>query len=310
MPAMARSEARAGGPEAGRRFLQLLQAAGALTDDERRRLSVPPPAPVLDGDSVRGLEEDDHELIAHPEAFVLAPVFAALWEGSAPSFGGGAPDLASLGVKPEDRISPVQKTSLATAYSACALALGNRKTALYVTSRAADGQVTLVPAPPTAIVAGPALADRPLAELRFLLGRALELARPEYVLAEALPPEAFTRLFASVLRAYHPRFSRRRLDNTDARDDEAARLRRALPYKVAKRLAELLTARADTPFSSAQWRAAVRHTGNRAGLVACNDVTAAARVLDAEGDPEAFRELARFAVSDDYVVLRRKLSAK
>jgi hypothetical protein len=51
----------------------------------------------------------------------------------------------------------------------------------------------------------------------------------------------------------------------------------------------------------------VQHTANRAGLVAAADMIAASRVLLAEGDLEAVRELARFAASDDYVALRTKL---
>jgi hypothetical protein len=130
-------------------------------------------------------------------------------------------------------------------------------------------------------------------------------------MAAALEREQFTRLFAAILRAFHPRHSRRRLESADARDDEAAMWKRALPYKVAKRLAELFGTLADTEFSSARWRRAVAYTGNRAGLVACGDLVAAARVLTAEGDTDALQELARFAASDDYIALRAKLiSAK
>jgi hypothetical protein len=85
--------------------------------------------------------------------------------------------------------------------------------------------------------------------------------------------------------------------------------KRALPYKVARRLAELLSERAETEFSSARWRRAVTHTGNRAGLIAAGDLCAAARVLTAEGDLPALRELARFAASDLYLQLRAKLVA-
>ena len=83
--------------------------------------------------------------------------------------------------------------------------------------------------------------------------------------------------------------------------------KRALPYKVAKRLAELFRALSNTEFSSARWRKAVQKTGNRAGLVAAGDVVAAARVLTAEGDQEGVADLARFCASDDYLALRTKL---
>jgi hypothetical protein len=76
---------------------------------------------------------------------------------------------------------------------------------------------------------------------------------------------------------------------------------------VAKRLAQLFAQRADVEFSSARWRRAVRHTINRAGLLVCGDLIAAARVIGTEGDLEGLRELARFAASDDYPALRTKL---
>ena len=89
--------------------------------------------------------------------------------------------------------------------------------------------------------------------------------------------------------------------------DEAAMWKRALPYKVAKRLAELFRDLANTEFSSHRWRRAVQKTGNRAGLLASGDIIAAARVLSTEGDKDGIEDLARFAASDDYLALRTKL---
>jgi tetratricopeptide (TPR) repeat protein len=303
--AMTRLEARANAPDGGRRFLELLAVAGALTDEERQKLAAAPAART-DDELPGALEESDHERLAHPDALGLAPVFAALWEGTAADRLGRAPDLAALGVGADDRVSPVMDSDLARAYSLCSRALGNRKTGLYL--KATYDGVAIVAKPPTAIVVGASLTHgRALADVRFVLGRALEIARPEYVLAAGLDREAFTKLFAAILRAFHPRHSRRRLDTTDERDDDAAMWKRALPYKVARRLADLFTALADTEFSTATWRRAVQNTANRAGLLASGDMVAAARVLNAEGDAEGVRELAKFAGSDDYVALRAKL---
>jgi tetratricopeptide (TPR) repeat protein len=297
-------EARNGAPDGGHRFLQLLAVAGAITDDERGRLAEH--APVVDPDAAGTLDEGDHALLAHPEALPLAAVFSALWEGTAPEMNARAPGIESLGVSPNDRVSPVADSDLARAYSACARMLGNRKTGLYCVPDPAFVDVALVAQPPTAIVVGPALTEgRALGDVRFLLGRALEIARPEYILAAALPRHEFTRLFAAILRAFHPRHARRRVEASG--DDEAQLWKRALPYKVAKRLAELFRDLSNTEFSSARWRKAVQKTGNRAGLLASGDVIAAARVLSAESDHEGLIDLARFAASDDYLALRTKL---
>ena len=63
---------------------------------------------------------------------------------------------------------------------------------------------------------------------------------------------------------------------------------------------------AASAFSSAGWRRGVLHGGNRAGLAACGDFRAAARVLRDEGDEGALRELARFTLSDAYLSLRER----
>jgi tetratricopeptide (TPR) repeat protein len=296
--AMAKLEARRGARDGGRRFLELLAVAGDLNDEERLKLS----APIDDSHTPHPLDEEDHEALAHPEAIALAPVFAALYEGAAGHLE-DSPDLAALGVKPDERVSPVAATDLARMFSDSAIALGNRKTGLYVKADFAD--VRLVAHPPPAIVVGPGFSSgKAPNDVRFLLGRALEISRPEYILASALERDSFTKLFAAILRAFHPRHARH------ARDEEAAKWKRALPYKAAKKLAELFAEGADTQFSSARWRRAVQHTGNRAGLVVSGDMIAAARVLYAEGDKEAVRELARFAASDDYMALRTKLTLR
>jgi hypothetical protein len=155
------------------------------------------------------------------------------------------------------------------------------------------------------VVVGNRLAEgRSPADVRFILGRALELARPEYVLAAALGREQLTRLLAAILRAFHPRHNRRPVAGEA---DEAATWKRALPYKVAKRLADLIREHAETPFSTARWRRGVRHSANRAGLLMAGDVIAAARVLGQEGERYALDDLARFAAGESYAALRAKL---
>ena len=302
--ALAKIDARTGARDGGRRFLELLAISGAISDEERRQLTETAP-PQTEDDGGGSLDEDDHTLLAHQEALALAGVFAALFEGTAAE---RAPGLESVGVGPNERVSPVAKTNLARAYADCARLLGNRKTAMYLRPDPSFTEVALVAQPPTAIVVGPALTEgRPLPEVRFIVGRALEIARPEYILAAALPPPEFTRLFAAILRAFHPRHARRRRPDQTGEADEAQMWKRALPYKVAKRLAELFRDLANTEFSSHRWRRAVQKTGNRAGLLASGDIVAAARVLQAEDDRDGIEDLARFAASDDYLALRTKL---
>jgi hypothetical protein len=176
-------------------------------------------------------------------------------------------------------------------------------------------------------VVGPALADgAKLAEVRFQLGRGIELCRPEYILAAGVRPKQFTTLFGSVLRAFHPRQARRRASAGDAAAEQAAKLKKNVPYKVSKQLVELFGALGTTSWSSTRWRAVVHHVGNRTGLVLCGDLKTAADIVVKEsaaftngdvptaedvrklaGSYEPLRELLRFAVSEDHFLLREKV---
>ena len=79
----------------------------------------------------------------------------------------------------------------------------------------------VVQAPP-ALVVGPGLVDSAKsAEVRFQLGRGIELSRPEYILAAGVRPKQFTTLFGSVLKAFHPRHARRRATTGDAAAEQA-----------------------------------------------------------------------------------------
>lgn len=204
-------------------------------------------------------------------------------------------------------------------------ALGNKKTGLYLKrDRGLDG-IAVLSHPPTGVLIGPRIAeDMPLAELRFLLGRALELARPEYILAATADPKEFTLLFAAVLRAYHPRHSRRRSEPGDA-GELAQKLKKLLPYTASKRLAELFQRQQAASFSSADWRNAVRLSATRVGLLMCGELRSTVRILVRENEPDLpeepppeelaalvkrsdpLRDLLTFALSEEYFAARSKL---
>jgi hypothetical protein len=248
----------------------------------------------------------------------MCEVFAAMWEGVP---GLTKLTLESLNVSAQDKISPLSELDIGKVYGQIGKALGNKRTNLYISYDPTFSGVALIATPPPAIVVDQTLGDAPAAEIRFRLGRALELTRPEYILAATVPPREFAPLFASVLKAFHPRHARWRAGEKGA--EQVAKLKKALPYKVAKRLAELFQENDATPFSSARWRAMVHETGNRAGLLVCGDLRAAATIVAAEqpdaGDPtpERLREVARtpgplrgllrYAISEEYFTLREFL---
>ena len=211
-----------------------------------------------------------------------------------------------------------------------AKALGNKKTALYVRAEGAGDAVEIVVQAPPALVVGPRLAGEAAtpAEIRFQMARGIELTRPEYILAAGVRPKQFTALFASVLKAFHPRHASRRATTGDTAAEQAAKLKKNVPYKVSKQLVELFQGLGTTSWSSLRWRSVVHQIGNRTGLVLCGDLRHCGADRDsrrrrtplADGRPatpeeirriavtsEPVRELLRFAVSDDYFLLREKL---
>ncbi|MFH2007321.1 MAG: tetratricopeptide repeat protein [bacterium] len=270
-------------------------------------------------------EEDRAACLAHPDTKIMVEVFSTLWEGAPALFGQG---LEALGISAQDRISPVADMDLARVYGAAARVLGNRHTGLYLGWENEPNEVRIACHAPPVITVGPDVEQRPLGELRFLLGRALELTRPEYIIVSGLDRTEFSSLFAAVLRAFHPRHSRRRGDDSDPHSNRAAQLKKDLPYRVSRKLVDLLQAKAHVEFNSALWRQAVQHSGNRAGLLVSGDLRSAVRILlseelklegeeQTEWTVEAFnkhldkseqlRELCAFSVSEEYFQTRQSL---
>jgi hypothetical protein len=254
---------------------------------------------------------------------LMGEIFSCLSEGAPGIIGQRIEDY---GLAPQDKISPMSDLDIGKIYGQIAKALGNKKTALFIKNDGApdDGDVQIVVQAPPALIVGPHLANgAPHPDVRFQLGRGLELTRPEYILAAGVRPKQFTQLFSSVLKAFHPRHSRRRAAASDATEELAAKLKKNVPYKVSKRLVELFQELGSTSWSSVRWRAVVHQTGNRAGLLLCSDLRTAARLVLADRgvvaemspeelmslakDHEPFRDLVRFALSDDYFLLREKI---
>jgi tetratricopeptide (TPR) repeat protein len=265
------------------------------------------------------------EALAHPDTKIMVEVFSTLWEGAPALFGQG---LEALGISAQDRVSPVADMVLARVYGAAARMLGNRHTGLYLNWEGNGDEVRIACHAPPVIIVGPDVEKRPLGELRFLLGRALELTRPEYILVAGLDRGEFSGLFGAVLRAFHPRHSRRRTDEMDPLNQRAAQLKKDLPYRVSRKLVDLFGAKSHVEFNSAHWRAAVQHSGNRAGLLVSGDLRAACRIIVSEEirpEPGALarfssedflewlakspslREICAYSVSEDYFQARRAL---
>jgi lipopolysaccharide biosynthesis regulator YciM len=182
-------------------------------------------------------------------------------------------------------------------------------------ARAVPGGAIAFESPRPTVVLEAALAQRPDKERRFLLGRALEPLRGGYAMPLRLRPSERAELGHLLEQLLLPEARR---------DPQAQEFLKQLPRKslrAVERLPSLVPA-GGTPGSLDAWYAALAESCDRAGLVACDDLGAAAGMLARLGGEELAvtpegavalgqvaggNELVRFYLSDPYHALRSAL---
>ncbi|MCC6999300.1 MAG: hypothetical protein IT370_32105 [Deltaproteobacteria bacterium] len=179
--------------------------------------------------------------------------------------------------------------------------------------------------PPQVVVGQSLLEGAEAPELRFLMARALKLYRSGCALPARMSDLELGVLMGAIVRQFQPDFAPAGVDPA-ALADEAQRLNRLIPKNTRNDLAPFAIECVQVAMNPAGIAAGLAHTGNRVGLLAAGDVTAGVHILSRRagldpraagpggltrhlrGQPEV-EELLRFAVSDDYLELRRQLGA-
>jgi tetratricopeptide (TPR) repeat protein len=169
----------------------------------------------------------------------------------------------------------------------------------------------------TSLVAGGHILseERPEKELAFMVGKQLAFLRPDLFLRLALPSRA--QLQGALLSAclmVNPK-TPLPVGEEKAINRSVSQLRKQLAYPQIEQLGNLLS-RVERPerVDLTVWRNAVELTTDRVGLLLCNDLDIAAKVIAAEpsaaGIPsrERAEQLVRFACSDAYFKLRKELA--
>ncbi|MBU1411115.1 tetratricopeptide repeat protein [Myxococcota bacterium] len=263
-----------------RRFIytQMLSLLGQCTPEENEWLaSLAGRSNRVPIDYANRLEDADKlelEAVAHETPLVT--VFETLWEAAPAVFGS---DINALGLTPQDRVSPVDKSDVATIYQELARVLGARSTSLYVGNPDTYQGVVVACHAPQVIIVGRDSLDELAVTLRFYLARAMELACPKFIFAAGLYPEDFSRLLAALTRAFHPKYARHQFKTLDPVDERAQELKKVLPYRVSKTIVEFFTENPNLTFDSGAWRKAVWMAGNRAGLLLTGDLPEALRLV-------------------------------
>jgi hypothetical protein len=287
--AWARELVGSGNHDDARAAFELAGALGASFTD------APPPARPMASDEVYGGVLDELErraLVDDEDEGPLAEILGLLAEAAPLLCSDARTALIDAGFPDARRVSATSDAATVAMLPKITKALGGPATLLHVTARTSC-ELSLVLGAPPLVVMGPRLAsvrartdpahDRTDLELRYQLGRIVELARPHRVFAMS---PGFDRLVAGL---------------TDRDAGEAARLKSALPLVLRKKLADKL-ARAD--LDPLAYRAACERAADRAGLLACGDVWLA---IELAGGAEAARHLVKLASTQRYLAARRKL---
>lgn len=274
----------------------------------REPSAAPPPLHLLP-------EPPDHaaaRMMLPGEHALVGEIGAMLWESLGNAY---RREITSYGVTGVDRVLPNGPTDLARLYAGAIRLLQLPRTALFVRSEVPGGAMPTRTQPPAVLLAAPLATDGSVS--RYVLGHALEATRPAHLLACTLDPEERAILVQAVTVAFG------RSEVTASAPAAVGRLARelfmSLSPRAQRRLQELL-AELDamgSPFSDACWQQSAEQARARAGLLVSGDFAVAARMVVSRyrggGEPdvksalvtlEPLRQLARFAVSEQYLLSR------
>jgi hypothetical protein len=196
-------------------------------------------------------------------------------------------------------------------YPQVAKALGGPPTLLYADPSRSGVDLRLLLASPPVILIGPRLAavrarsrsDAEVdadAELRFRIGRMIELSRPHRLFLAGCEPDVFARLVAGLWHA----FGKPDVEPTREVAREAERLRHALPVQLRRRLSERLAELSPSALDLQTYRSACERAADRAGLIACGNTAMAVHLA---GGANRARHLVQLAASQKYLAARKKL---
>lgn len=310
--AWARSLARADDYEDARAAYELARAIGArLTPDDDKFLGAHPPRVMASDESYTvALDvEDRRALIDDAADGVLGEVFALLAEAIpllCPNANNALVENNFLDAK---RLPATSDAATAVMYPQIVKLLGGPPTMLYATPRARRDLVLLLASPPVVVV-GPRLASRRAgsraeivlsddSELRFRLGRIVELSRPARLFAGGQDPESFALFVAALRQAFGPP------EPAAPRDivTQGERLRAKIPVALRARLTERLAGTTGDQLDPHAYRAACERAADRAGMIACGDIATA---IELTGGPTLAAHLVKLAASQRYLAVRRR----
>jgi len=235
------------------------------------------------------------------------------------------PELEKLGAKKSAKVDAKSTSPQKKLFDEIALNLGIETYDLYLVTGTVEARVVNT-SPPSVIVSLDYLNKFRPEERRFMVGRLLEHAEGRHALALNFPIKQVAQTLMAMAKLFKPEIQVPGLNDADAEKLMKA-VKRAVPRKYRKQLEDAAVAFAGEvgPKNLSAWRQAMTHTANRAGLLVCNDLSAAVSAL-LKADPKTqnirFEDLADpipilqqsaeatelilFSISDAYFTLRKR----
>jgi tetratricopeptide (TPR) repeat protein len=335
----ARELAAGGGSvEDARAMYELSRALGIELQPEDEQFLVENPPKPLASDEAYATPLDETErraLVDDPHEGPLAELLLLLGEAAKLVCPDAKTALQQEALFDAHRIAATSEAAVVAMYPQIVKALAGPPTLLYAdpTRNAAD--VRLLLASPPVVVIGPRLAAqrarsrrdvepimervglRPRvldpsgpasgpersdadAELRFRLGRIVELSRPHRLFVAGSDADTFARLVSGLWHA----FGKPDVQPTREVAKEATRLSYALPVQLRRRLSERLSSVSPGLLDLETYRSGCERAADRAGMLACGHTAIAIHLA---GGAAAAPHMVKLAASQRYLAARRKL---
>jgi tetratricopeptide (TPR) repeat protein len=217
-------------------------------------------------------------LLSDPLDKPMSLLCGTLWEHAALLWSDVDEAFERSNVTETTRVSATGKLRAAAVFTRVARALNAPATVLYTTAAegAPDVQVVCV-SPPIVVFGSRLLSSDDISdlEMRFLLGRAAELAHPSRIIAAGQPAREYQNLMGTIWRAFGVGQS----DSSEIGEDQHKRdeqIRKTLPVRARADLEKLLTG--VNGLNPEQFSAACVRAADRAGLLICGDLDTAMRL--------------------------------
>jgi tetratricopeptide (TPR) repeat protein len=279
--------------DAARTALEVAVACGHTPDVHQLAfLQGNKPFVMRDDEPYKAVLEPAERAMVSGEDQPLAQVAATLVEAAALMWPDLEEALSRAGCPGAKRVPASSHALAVSMFPRLTTVLGAGVVMMYQHDKCPD--VTVIAAATPVVVIGPRLfaqADDskvPPAEVRALLARAVELARPEHLAFAGLPARDATRLLTSVVRLFGPPALKEAVSallvDEDVQRAHDELVKGALPVKLRTRLDQVLAGLPAESLDNARYLAHCERSADRAALLLGGDPNIIAGVVKARGD--------------------------